>query len=370
MNNSNKKTIVLDARMLEKSGIGTYIKNIVNPIKEKYNLIFIGDEKEVHNVFPHSRVIHYTHPIYSIKEQLFIPTKVPRCDVFWSPHINIPLLPVLTKKRLVTIHDMFHAAQMPNFSRAKRTYTRLILNSLNIYKPEVITVSEFSKSEILKYTNIPEQKITVSYNGYDDARFKKTYSIARVNTPYALFVGNVKPHKNLKLIVEAFRILKNESSLPIQLKIVGKKDGFITGDTDVVKKIAEYGLERDVIFTGKISQIDLVSYYQNAQFLIFPSTYEGFGLPPLEAMACGTPSIVSDIPVLNELYKGSALFTPVDEPQKLASLIKDACQNQEVMRELKDHFSEKLEKFTWEKSQQIHLDVIDKLIQGKKSYKN
>jgi glycosyltransferase involved in cell wall biosynthesis len=240
--NIKKKTIVLDARMLNNSGIGTYIKNTVKPISEQYDFIFLGIEEEIAKYFPNAKVIKYNHPIYSIKEQLYIPTKVPRCDVFWSPHINIPLLPVLTKKRLVTIHDMFHAAEMPNMFRIKKTYTRLILNSLNIYKPEVITVSEFSKKEIVKYTNIPTEKITVAYNGFEASKFIPSTQLNTSPEKYILYVGNVKPHKNLNLIVEAFRILKNENSLHIKLKIIGKKEGFITGDDTVIENIKKYNL--------------------------------------------------------------------------------------------------------------------------------
>lgn len=359
-----KKIIVLDARMLDKSGIGTYLKNVVQPIAEQYDFIFLGDEQEIHHSFKNAKIIPYNHPIYSIKEQLYIPVKVPRCDVFWSPHINIPLLPVLTKKRLVTIHDMFHTAQMHTMSRIKKAYTRLILNSLNIYKPEVITVSEFSKSEILKYTKIPENKITVSYNGYDTEKFKLngvSPSLGQ-SDKYLLYVGNIKPHKNLNLIVEAFRILKNETQLNPKLKIVGKKDGFIMGDDTVATNITKYNLDDNIQFTGKINDKELVEIYQHASFLIFPSKYEGFGLPPLEAMACGCPSIVSDISVFRELYQQSVLYTPLEDPRQLANNIQDALSNNQKLDTLKSSFPTILEKYSWKKSQEIHLRVIENLL--------
>lgn len=107
-----------------------------------------------------------------------------------------------------------------------------------------------------------------------------------------------------------------------------------------------------------------MNYYQHAQFLLFPSLYEGFGLPPLEAMACNTPSIVSDIPVLKELYASSAWFTPTNEPKILAEKIKNALSNPSLINEVKANFETTLDKFTWEKSQKIHLDIIEKLING------
>lgn len=357
-----KKTIVLDARMLDKSGIGTYLKNVVQPITEQYDFIFLGNEQEIHHNFSNAKIIPYNHPIYSIKEQLFIPVKVPRCDVFWSPHINIPLLPVLTKKRLVTIHDMFHAAQMNTMSRMKKAYTRLILNSLNIYKPEVITVSEFSKSEILKYTNIPHHKISVAYNGYDTQKFKRNGTIdTNGKQPYILYVGNVKPHKNLGLLIEALHILKNESRLDVSLMIVGKKDGFITGDDSIAQQIDTYKLSNDVLFTGRIDDTQLVDTYQHAQLLVFPSKYEGFGLPPLEAMACGCPSIVSDIAVFRELYQQSVIYTPLDDSKSLAENIKNTLDNTTLLNDLKGSFPETLNKYSWKKSQEIHLEVIEKI---------
>ncbi|HTF82810.1 MAG TPA: glycosyltransferase family 1 protein, partial [Cytophagales bacterium] len=295
-------------------------------------------------------------------EQLYIPVKVPRCDVFWSPHINVPLLPVLTKKRLVTIHDMFHASEMHNMSRIKKAYTRIILNSLNIYKPEVITVSEFSKSEILRYTRIPSTKITVAYNGYDAQKFRlDSKHITNLQVPFVLYVGNVKPHKNLNLVVEAFKILKNEHRFNVNLKIVGKKEGFITGDETVAKNIAAYGLEDEIHFTGRINDKELIETYQQASLLIFPSKYEGFGLPPLEAMACGCPSIVSDIPVFRELYGKSVLYTPTEDPTVLAQNIKDAINNPNVLSALKSSFPDILNTYSWEKSQEVHLKVLDNI---------
>lgn len=357
-----KKTIVLDARMLDKSGIGTYLKNVVQPITEEYDFIFLGDEQEIHHNFKNAKIIPYNHPIYSIKEQLFIPVKVPRCDLFWSPHINIPLLPVLTKKRLVTIHDMFHAAQMNTMSRMKKAYTRLILNSLNIYKPDVITVSEFSKSEILKYTKIPNQKITVAYNGYDNQKFKLNGTATpSEQKPYILYVGNVKPHKNLGLLVDALHILKNESRLHVKLMIVGKKDGFIMGDDSIAEQIDDYKLNDDVQFTGRIDDTQLVNTYQHASLLVFPSKYEGFGLPPLEAMACGCPSIVSDISVFRELYQQSVIYTPLGDAQSLASNITKALENTSLLDGLKNAFPETLQKYTWKKSQEIHLEILEKI---------
>ncbi|PZU82197.1 MAG: hypothetical protein DI529_14885 [Chryseobacterium sp.] len=298
--------ITIDCRMYGKNygGIGRYVQEIIQNLIQ-FNLfsltILANDEaylelnnKESENL----KIVKCSTKMFSLGEQLELFSKIPKCDIFWSPYINVPFLPVKAKKRVVTIHDVFHIVNPEYYSFFKRKLISLYYFFSTKLSAKIITVSYFSKSEIgNNFGENIENKTAVVYNGCDinvEGVSKKNAGI-----DYILFVGSVKPHKNLKKALLAFDKLNNRS---IKFIIVGKKEGFVTGDDSVFEIVENINKSSPrVLFTGSINDEDLYGYYKGARMLIMPSLYEGFGLPIIEAMKFGIPVACSDIEVFHEI---------------------------------------------------------------------
>jgi glycosyltransferase involved in cell wall biosynthesis len=316
--------IVIDARMINNSGIGTYLQNMISNLTKNYELTLLGNKNELANFpsFKELEIIDFHNPIYSISEQFTAPEKISACDIFISPHYNIPIFPIKAKKRIVIIHDVYHLAFQEELSVAQKIYSKIMMKFAVRLSDRIITVSQFSKSEILKYLNIKESKINVVYFGFNATEFSKNtaeFEIIKekykLTSPYFLFVGNIKPHKNLHNLLLAFnKIIQTNSLVPevqnkLKLVVVGESKKLITSDQkffELLKK--KPTLSEKIIFTGFIEKEHLVSLYKNASALVFPSLYEGFGIPPLEAMACGCPVIASNTASIKEVCADSALY--------------------------------------------------------------
>lgn len=316
------KRITVDGRMVNSSGIGTVIQNVMKRlvlIHPDWIFSIIGSSNELGMFeFAHQsnvEIIPSDTPIYSIQEQIKLPYLIPKdSNLLWVPHYNIPVFyqgPVIA-----TVHDVFHLA-MPQFVGGphKLLYAKLMFHEVVKKTMHIICVSQFTKNELVKYTGVSEEKISVVYNGVDKFWSSPLEKADRIYPkPYILFVGNVKPHKNLRRLVKAFQLIA--SQIPQDLIIVGKKEGFITGDTEVAKMAEIMG--NRIHFTGFVSNEELKNYYHYADLFAFPSLYEGFGLPPLEAMSAGCRNIaVSDIPVLHEIYGDHVSYF---EPENVPSI--------------------------------------------------
>lgn len=356
-----RKTIVIDVRMLNNSGIGVYTEHLVKGLVaiQRYSIILIGNKAEIDAKFDtdsFSKVINVNLPIYSLKEQLYLPFLIPKCDLFWSPHYNVPLFPILAKKRIVTIHDTYHLAYSETLSALKVMYAKVTLNSAVRLSDLVLTDSEFSKSEIIKYTSSSTDKIKVLYVGIDTANYVKIFDVEaksaaakRLQLPdkFILFVGNVKPNKNLARLLKAFLLItKNHPGF--NLVIVGKKEGFITGDQEVYKLIEQNDyLKSHVYFTGHVAVSDLPLIYNLATLLAFPSIYEGFGLPPLEAMACECPVVVSSVASIPEVCGNAGQYVNPFEIESISEGIDLLISNEDLRLNLIELGKARIKQFDW-----------------------
>lgn len=361
--------ICVDARMFHASGIGTYLQNLLPSLAETFNLILIGNREEIkiRNV----DIISTNLPVYSIQDLLRFSQLIPKCDIFWSPHYNVPLLPIKAKKRLVTIHDIFHLAFFKTLSLKQKIYAKLLLNAAVKRSDHIITVSEFSKSEIINYLKVNPDKITVIPNGVNHVQFRVMHDLEirkAVQTHYQLpprfilYVGNVKPHKNLLNLVKAFACVKEQ--LPeVDLVIVGKKEGFITGDNALFTFLEQdKNLAARVTFTGYVASEDLPVLYNLADLFVFPSLYEGFGLPPLEAMACGCPVLVSDRASMPEICGEHVDYIDPLDLNSLSVKIKEMVNLKKEQRKALTKIGLDIAAYyTWEKSIASHIELISKL---------
>jgi len=361
--------LCIDARMLQASGIGTYLQNLLPVLSNRFSLILIGDSLSLKPYQAQS--IHSDISIYSIRELLQLPSLIPECDIFWSPHYNVPILPINAKKRLVTIHDVYHLAYFHTLSLKQKIYAKIIMQAAVRLSNHIITVSEFSKQEITRFTGIDKNKISVIYNGVNHDQFRiiqdkslkqRVVQKYKLPTKFLLYVGNVKPHKNLISLIKAFDHIKNDIH-EYNLVIVGKKDGFITGDNSLFSTIdSNNELKKRIHFTGFVEDIDLPLIYNLASLFVFPSLYEGFGLPPLEAMACGCPVLVSDQACMPEICGPDILYVRPNVTDQLGAMIKKALSfSTEQQNTYLEKGLSKSAQFTWYQSIESHVELINNL---------
>lgn len=360
-----KYDLVVDARMINSSGIGMYLKNVLPAVVKEFDTVLLGNAQEL-SVFhwaKGSRIIEFTAPIYSIKEQFLYPFVVPRTTVLWCPHFNAPLFPVSTKHILTTIHDVNHLANKGHMSILKRYYARILYSSALKRSKRIITVSHFSKSEIMRYLKADEKKIIPVYNGVDHENFARIRDSVLENVPdkYILFVGNVKPHKNLIVLLKAYLELPNSLKETYKLVILGKKKGFITPDQGIIKFIEENDLMKHLFFTGYIKDNQVPPLYRNASLFVFPSFYEGFGLPLLEAMVCGVPVISSNATSLPEVGGDAVLYFDPRDQQALAHKIMLFLLNEDLRANFMERGEKRVEDFSWAVAQNEHLRIIREL---------
>jgi len=364
------KNIVIDARMINHSGIGTYLRSVLDALTSEFNLTLLGN-KNLFKPFPRFedlKIITCKSKIYSIAEQLELPRKIPRCDLFLSPHYNIPLLPIKAKQRIVIIHDVYHLAYLKDLLVHQKVYAKLMINSAVRLSGQVITVSAFSKSEIVKYTGISEQRIHIIYFGMDISENEKSIDEKSTNfvkqkyllpDKYFLYVGNIKPHKNLKNLLFAFKTVV--SNFPdIKLVIVGKIDGLITKDNESMNLIEnDETLQKTVLFTNFVESSELKSIYNLSLGLIFPSFYEGSGLPPVEAMTYGCPVIASSSASIPEVCGDAALYFDPNNVNELADKIELIINNKILRLELIKKGKENIRRFSRETFKQKLISEIN-----------
>lgn len=348
------KKITIDARMINASGIGTVIKNVIKRlvfVKKEWIFYILGNINELKQYEYLNRknviLIECNAPIYTIKEQFALIKAIPSdTDIMWSPHYNIPIF--YKGKLVVTIHDVFHLA-MINFVHGihKKIYAKFMFNMVKIKANKIVTDSNFTKRELKRYIKVKSEKLSIIYIGIDKNWFNIKSDIKPYDRPYILYVGNVKPHKNLKTLITVYNELRNK--IKYDLIIVGKKDGFITND-NVVKNLVKQDDNR-IVFTGYVNDELLKQYYKHADIFVFPSLYEGFGLPPLEALAAGTKRVIcSNAGALPEICGDMVeYFSPLDN-EELKSLL---LNNNNYAKSNKT-----LKRYDWDITVQKYIEVL------------
>jgi glycosyltransferase involved in cell wall biosynthesis len=265
---------------------------------------------------------------------------------------------------IVTVHDLERIC-FPFSKQEPVEEDSLKCDASAIRKAEaIIAVSENTKKDLVKYLGIPEDKITVIYNGVNHSAFKPTY-LPAYPAPYILYVGSERPRKNIGRLLEAFSELKKIPEFA-ELKLIkcggpGRSDAF---RQVTLQKIKELGLGSEVIFVDQISDDLLSAYYTSAKALIYPSLYEGFGLPVLEAMACDCPVITSNVSSLPEIAGDSAmLINPHDVHDIYAAinrLLTDSVFKNDLIAKGKQHCLS----FSWEKTANQTMTVYQQVEQS------
>jgi glycosyltransferase involved in cell wall biosynthesis len=365
----------IDARMVNNSGIGVYLRQYIQYILESaiYDVTLLGRGSELNTYFNayEWRHVEANFPIYTIQEQVKLPLLIPDCDIFWSPHYNIPLMPIRARKHLATIPDLFHLAYYNTLGISQKIYAKVVANAA-VRKPDLLTtISYFSKKEIVRLTGATDSKIKVIHLGINKRLFRRIDDqtvISRVREDYQLpeqyilFVGNVKPNKNLRSLVEAFSMLI-ERTPNLYLMIVGKKEGFITSDSGLFSYIdSNKSLSERIRFTGFVLTEDLPVIYSLATVFAFPSIYEGFGFPPLEAMACGCPVIASESSSIPEICGDAAYYVNPLNIESIAEGLHTVITNESLKNQLIQKGFEQCSHYSWVESSQQFINVVNELV--------
>ncbi|MBI3258653.1 MAG: glycosyltransferase family 4 protein [Ignavibacteriae bacterium] len=363
------KTVCFDARLLGPWGIGTYLENLFPFLrKAPFRLQALVKPEDADRLKQEEGIeaIPMQGRIYSVAEQLKLPVMIPPCDLFWSPHYNIPLLPIRAAKRLVTIHDVYHLAYYSTLTPLQKVYAKVGMQAAVRLSDYVITDSSFSKKELIRFTRIPEKKIQVIPLGVNLESFQSKDQgdeslLAEYRLPkqFFLFVGH-RPHKNLKGLLVAFDLLSKEGWGDLSLIVIGKRDHKGEAALDLVARFPH--LQQKVQFVGNVPREHLAAFYRKALALVFPSFYEGFGLPPLEAMSSGCPVVVSSSASLPEVCGNAALYvdpySSADIAQKMEKMLKDSV----LREELKVKGMNQSQTFSWTVCAEQHLKAMEILL--------
>ncbi|MGA2606329.1 MAG: glycosyltransferase family 1 protein [Terriglobia bacterium] len=367
-----ERVVAIDARMLGISGIGTYLTNLLEnfaAIENEFVFEVICPRKELLNKLPPDRFRYVPgqSPIYSVREQWEIARLARHAQVLHSPHYNAPLL--YQGNLVVTIHDLIHVTD-PTFKGtvAARFYARPMFNLVARRADCLIADSEFTKTQIVEHLPASPSKVVVVYLGVSDhfCQHDREQTVLRVSSllgvkrPYILFVGNLKPHKNVKTLLHAFSQMCVHRDFDHQLVILSDDRKWKVG---LVNECEKLGIDDHVLFAPHVRYEDLPWVYGAAEILVMPSFIEGFGLPVLEAMACGTPVVCSRAASLPEVAGDAAEYFEPTSVEDLAAAVERVLNSEERQAELRQRGLERVKQFSWYECARRHCEVYRKALQ-------
>lgn len=357
--------VTIDLRMYRMSGIGRYLRNVIPALlpqlhADRIQILAAREELQGDSCFLDSRIeiVEADVPIYSLREMAMgLHPALRHTDLLWVPHYNAPMS--YRGRLVVTIHDVCHLALPQSLdSPFKRAYSRMLFENVARRAEAVFCVSKFTASEIDRYLSIPKERVHLTRLGIDPGWGSEVAAgETMLSAPYFLFVGNVKPNKNLSTLLSAFRRVIRH--IPHNLIIVGSVDGLNTLDRGVIKLAEEYP-ER-IRFTGKVSDQALKQYYRGAEAFIFPSLYEGFGLPVLEAMSLDCPVIASGATSLPEVAGDAAIFCDPHRAESFAEAILSIASDKSLRRDLIRRGRERVSSMTYDACIKTTAAVLNQL---------
>lgn len=344
------------------TGIGTYTKQILSHIlnidkENSYYLFWSGRNYDSFNNYDNVTVSISSRKHHRFWEQYYIPDilRSKKVDLYHVPQNGIGLPQKKSSLYIATIHDLIPYIMPETVGRGYLTkfisQMPLIISSIDM----IITVSEWSKKDIMRVFNVPENKIAVTHLAADDMFMpidklksldfiKERYNI---NQNIILYLGGFSPRKNVKSILVAFSMIKDNLSKDYKIVIIGSaKDDH----QFLIKLSHSLGIGDRVFFTGYVPYEDLPYFYNAADVFVYPSLYEGFGLPVLEAMKCGTPTISSNVSSIPEVAgDGAILINPFDT-EELAKSMEEVLESKGIKADLISKGFERTEIFNWEKT--------------------
>jgi glycosyltransferase involved in cell wall biosynthesis len=375
--------IAIDIRRMTEFGVGTYIRNVVRTLgrlDHDTTYFLIGPPakvKEIGALPPNFHSVALVEPERSVmgfREFRNIMKRL-ECDLVHIPNLfSVPRM--LPCPYVMTVHDM-----LEHLSRARQQtgfwgywhlqWTKRVLKGAS----RILAVSNFTKIEIEKLFGIPSDRIEVVYNAIDE-RFLHGHASAadrqliaeryQVTYPFLLYAGRISPHKNVVRMIEAFSALKTElekeQAFPdLKLIIIGDD---LSGNPDLRRTVVRSGVQNDVRFLGFVPIEVLRTFYDQAKIFVFPSLYEGFGLPPLEAMAHGTPVVTSNVSSLPEVVGNAAVLVHPENVFEIMRALHRVLMDQPLREKMKQRSYRQAQKFSWEKSVRRIVEIYQEVANG------
>lgn len=361
--------ILTDIRLLARggtSGIEEYTRNLITNLlkidqKNEYLFFYNSFRKNSVPEFPKTIDWHIPNKILDLGSRLSNFPQIDsfiKADLIFSPHFNI-----LSRKktpRVITFHDLSFLHHPRFFSWRQRFWHWL----QNVEKQareadHLIAVSEFTKSDLVDFFHIPEEKISVVYSGISE-KFKKIDTKNPPKTgrekPFILYLGTLEPRKNIPAIIRAFNLLKKTPKMREFQLIIAGKPGWLWGE--ILSEVAKSPYAEDIIFKGPVNEAEKIALYSAASVFVYPSFFEGFGFPPLEAQACGCPVVVSERTSLPEVVGDSALFADPWRVGTLAEAIEKIISNERLKADLIERGYHNIKRFNWRKTAEETLEVF------------
>jgi len=372
--------IGIDIRELARgtmTGIGRYLRNFLadaTVARPEHCLVLYGNQHTATADlrFPHTEVRIVRETLTQWWDQVVLSrlARQDRLDLFFSPYIKGPLF--LPCPLVTTIHDLMclvHPTYAPGRTARQHWLFRHMARLAARRAAAIITDSEYSRQDIVRLLGVPGQKLVVlpigvsaDYRPINDpqslARVRHTYRLAR---PYVLYIGNFKPHKNVTALLHAFARLPKTVAEAHQLVLGGALDAFQPAHAALA---AELGIAERVVFPGFIPESDLPALYAAAALFVLPSLYEGFGLPVLEAMACGTPVICGRVTSLPEVVGDSALLIDPHSIAEMAVAIERGLTDPALRQDLRARGLQRAQHFTPQHTARRVLALLERVAYG------
>jgi len=361
--------IGIDCRIFSSkfTGIGRYTHELVNnyikfnnELKTPHEIVLFFNSPEFHEFKETKNIkkvlVNARH--YSLDEQFkFLKIlKKENLDIVHFPHFNLPIF--YNRPYIVTIHDLtlslFLGHKMTKWFH--RLAYNIVIRRATKKAKKIIAVSENTKNDLIEMLHVPEEKIKVIYNGIgkefvlieDSKQFEPTLKKYKIDKEFLLYTGVWRNHKNLPRLIKAFNLVRNKHNIDLKLVITGKPDPYYP---EVKNEVKNLGLENEVIFPGLVDEKELVHLYNAALFYVFPSLYEGFGMPPLESMKCGTPVLASNTSSIPEICGDeNAIFFDPNNEEEIAEKIKNIFEDPNLQADLIEKGMIRADKFSWEDS--------------------
>ncbi|MFZ0198850.1 MAG: glycosyltransferase family 1 protein [Candidatus Sulfotelmatobacter sp.] len=376
--------IAIDIRRMTEFGVGTYIRNVVRTLSRldhETTYILIGSPDKVKEIGPlpaNFSGIALAEPERSLMGYQEFRAVVKRldCDLVHIPNLfSIPR--GLSCPYVMTVHDILeHLSRAREQAGAWRLLYFQLTKRVLSGAARIFAVSNFTKVEIEKLFNIPPGRIEVVYNAIDErllhghARPNDRQLIVeryQVTYPFLLYAGRISPHKNVVRMIEAFSALKTElerDHLYPDLKLIIIGDD-VSGNPDLRRTVIRSGVQNDVRFLGFVPIEVLRTFYDTAKIFVFPSLYEGFGLPPLEAMAHGTPVVTSNVSSLPEVVGNAAVLVHPENVFEIMRALHRVLLDQPLRDKMRERGCRQAAKFSWEKSVRRIMDAYREVLNPK-----
>lgn len=374
--------IGIDARLLgtaQAAGIGRYTEELVrylvkyDPVNQ-YTIFVVN--RAIDNALPvyapNLTQVKVIFPHYSLQEQLWYPRILRRAklDLIHYTNFNSPIF-FSAAPSVVTIHDLtlWFFSGRRHKGWLKKWFYKIAIKQTCLKAKQIITISNATKKDIIKYLKIDPPKIQVihlapakQYQPVSDPKriddLKRKFNISK---PYLIYVGQWREHKNIVRLIRAFSLLRRRYGFDYQLVLAGKIDQQYQF---LPKLIKELGLDQEVMMVGYVSDAELPYLYSGAECFVFPSLYEGFGLPPLEAMACGTPVISSNLSAMPEILGDAAYYFDPLNVEAMAKAMSEVAKSFSLKKEMRLKGLKQARQYSPDATAKATLKVYQRILDG------